>query len=292
MKSARTRADRKVALLLGGVIFTIFGWSSSASAAENVDLKLVLATDASGSINNDEFRLEREGTAAAFLDPEVIKAIRSGALGRIAVSMLDFSSPGFGKAVIDWRIIQDEASAAAFSQAVRDAPRTFGRRTSVSNALELGSALIAASEGDIIATRKVIDVAGDGANNDGNPMQEVHDRVIAQGIVINGLPVMDESANGYYPNLDKYYQACVVGGRGAFVIVVRSFKDFLPAMRRKLILEISEDKAQIKQALRDSSDDGLLRLIQDAPAQPPQLLRPGTNDYTNNCDVGGSFNFR
>jgi Protein of unknown function (DUF1194) len=292
MTSAQTSIGRKTVLLLGGMILTLFAWSSSAFAVENVDLKLVLATDASGSINNDEFRLEREGTAAAFLDPEVIKAIRSGALGRIAVSMLDFSSPGFGKTVVDWRIIHDQASAAAFSQAIRDTPRTFGRRTSVSNALELGSALIEFSESDIVATRRVIDVTGDGANNDGNPMQKVHDRVIAQGIVVNGLPVMDESANGYYPNLDKYYQACVVGGRGAFVIVVRSFKDFLPAMRRKLILEISQNEAQIRQALRELKEGGLLRLVQSESNQAPQLLRPGDNEYTNNCDVGGAFNFR
>jgi hypothetical protein len=123
-------------------------------------------------------------------------------------------------------------------------------------------------------------------------MQEVHDRVVAQGIVINGLPVMDENANGYFPNLDKYYQACVVGGRGAFVIVVRSFKDFLPAMRRKLILEISQDEAQIKQALRELKADGLLKLVQNEPNPAPQLLRPGTNEYTNFCDIGGGFNFR
>ncbi len=206
--------------------------------------------------------------------------------------MLDFSSPGFGKVVIDWRIIHDAASAAALAQAIRDTPRTPGRRTSVSSALELGALLIESSESDIIATRKVIDVAGDGANNDGSPMQEVHDRVVEQGIVVNGLPVMDENANGYYPNLDKYFQACVVGGRGAFVIVVRSFKDFLPAMRRKLILEISQDEVQIKQALRGSNDGSLLRLIQDGPTQSPQVLRPEANDYTNNCDVGGSFGFR
>jgi hypothetical protein len=278
MKAVKSRSFSIDSVLMAGTMLALLLWPSGAAAVENVDLKLVLATDASGSINNDEFRLEREGTAAAFVDPEVIKAIQSGALGRIAVSMLDFSSPGFGKTVIDWRIIHDQTTAAAFAQAIIDTPRTFGRRTSVSNALELGAALIESTEGDIVATRKVIDVAGDGANNDGNPMQEVHDRVIEQGIVINGLPVMDESANGYYPNLDRYYQACVVGGRGAFVIVVRSFKDFLPAMRRKLILEISQDEMQIRQVMRELSEEPLLKLIQDAPAQSPQLLRPSTNE--------------
>jgi hypothetical protein len=274
-------------------ILALFASSAPASALENVDLKLVLATDVSGSINSEELQIEREGTAEAFLDPVVVKAIQSGALGRIAVSMIDFSSPGLGKVVIDWRIIRDHASAASFAEAVRDTPRTPGRRTSVSNALELGSLLFASSEKDIVATRKVIDVSGDGPNNDGNPMQDVHDKTIAQSIVVNGLPIMDDNANGYYPNLDKYYAACVAGGRGAFVIVVHSFKDFGAAMRHKLILEISQDETQIKLAQDDLSNRGLLRKVaaapQGAPEQTPQVLRPGPNEFSNNCDIAGGF---
>jgi len=254
-------------------------------------LKLVLATDVSGSINNEEARLEREGTAEAFLDPEVVKAIESGALGKIAVAMLDFSSPQYDRVVIDWRIIQDQATAAAFAQAVRNSPRTPGRRTSVSSALELGSLLIEGSEKDILATRKVIDVSGDGPNNDGNPMTEVHDKTIAQGIVVNGLPVMDDQANGYYPNLDKYYAACVAGGRGAFVIVVRTYRDYRNAMRRKLILEISQNENQIRQARNDLSKNQLLLRTADGEEAAPQMLRPGPNLFSNRCDVSGGFGF-
>jgi hypothetical protein len=266
----------------------LFNWCWPASATENVDLKLVLAMDVSGSINNDELWLERTGTATAFLDPDVIRAIQQGALGRIAVSVLDFSSPGFGKTVIGWRIIQDPASAAALARAILAVPRTPGDRTSVSNALELGSKLIRSSEKDIIATREAIDVAGDGANNIGKPMQQIRENVTAQGIVVNGLPVMDESANGYFPNLDKYYQACVAAGRGAFVIAVRNYKDFASAMRRKLILEISQNenaKKQVEDALEQSN---LLRRIaaaQPRAARPPALLYPGRNEYSNHCDV-------
>jgi hypothetical protein len=295
MKTVTTRFGLMGSLPVYVSILALFTWPSPASTIENVDLKLVLATDVSGSINNEELQLEREGTAEAFLDPVVVNAIRSGALGRIAVSMVDFSSPGLGKVVIDWRIIRDQASAASFAEAVRDTPRTPGRRTSVSNALELGSLLFASSEKDIVATRRVIDVSGDGPNNDGNPMQEVHDKTIVAGIVVNGLPIMDDNANGYYPNLDKYYAACVAGGRGAFVIVVRTFKDFGAAMRRKLILEISQDQTQIKQAQDNSSDRRLLRNVaatpQGGPDQTPQVLRPGTNDFTNNCDIGGFGGF-
>jgi hypothetical protein len=158
----------------------------------------------------------------------------------------------------------------------------------VSNALELGSKLIRSSEKDIIATREAIDVAGDGANNIGKPMQQIRENVTAQGIVVNGLPVMDESANGYFPNLDKYYQACVAAGRGAFVIAVRNYKDFASAMRRKLILEISQNenaKKQVEDALEQSN---LLRRIaaaQPRAARPPALLYPGRNEYSNHCDV-------
>src|SRR5258705_4877277 len=278
-------------LAFGAPVLALLAWSSPTLAAEQVDLKLVIATDVSGSINDEEARLQREGTAEAFLDPDVIKAISGGSLGRIAVAMLDFSSPDYDKVIIDWHIIRDNASATAFAELVRDSPRTPGRRTSVSSALELGSLLIESSEKDIVATRKVIDVSGDGPNNDGNPMRETHDRVIGQGIVVNGLPVMDDNANGYFPNLDKYYAACVAGGRGSFVVVVHSFKDFGAAMRHKLILEISQNEVPIKQATNPPIKKDLLKKVADRPdAQyAPQVLRPGQNEFSDRCDIAGGF---
>lgn len=273
---------------VAGAIGLLLNGCSPASAAEAVDLKLVLATDVSGSIDNNELWLERAGTAEAFLDPDVIKAIQGGALGRIAVSMLDFSSPGFGKTVINWRIIQDRPSAAAFARTILALPRTPGDRTSISNALELGAALIRSSDNNIFATRKVIDVAGDGANNIGKAMEQTRNLVTRQGVVVNGLPVMDESANGFFPNLDRYYQACVAGGRGAFVIIVRSYRDFGSAMRRKLILEISQNENQTGQVREGFAENNLLRRIARAnppPMQPPVLLRPARNQFSNHCDV-------
>lgn len=281
------RAGFTTLIRCGGIAAVLSG-SSPALAAENVDLKLVLATDVSGSISNDELWLERQGTAAAFLDPDVIKAIENGALGRIAVAMLDFSSPGFGRTVIGWRIVQDRASAASFASAILSVPRTPGNRTSISNALELGAQLIEASEKDIVATRKVIDIAGDGPNNDGKPVQEIHKRLTARGIVVNGLPIMDEKANGYFPGLDRYYQACVAGGRGAFVIVVRSFRDFGDAMRRKLILEISAHETPINLADEAFGRSALLPHVaatQSPVPQAPTLLRPERNEHSNACQV-------
>jgi hypothetical protein len=291
--AARTfsRGAMRAALIAGSVLALSASSTLSAPAAQQVDLKLVLATDVSGSINDEEADLQRQGTADAFADPDVIKSIQSGALGRIAVAMIDFSSPEYDKVVLDWRIIRDKKSAEDFSQAVRALPRTPGRRTSVSSALELGSTMIEASAGDIVATRRVIDVSGDGPNNDGNPMREVHERVIGQGVVVNGLPIMDDNANGYYPDLDKYYQACVAGGRGSFVVVVRSFKDFGAAMRHKLILEISGIEPPTKFANRPPLKRELLTKVAagDNPLSAPQVIRPGQNEYSEHCDIAGGF---
>lgn len=280
--------DAQALAFVAGTIALLFNCSSPASGAQAVDLKLVLAMDVSGSMDNEELWLERAGTAAAFLDPDVIKAIQGGALGRVAVSMLDFSSPGFGKTVIGWRIIRDRAGAAALARRILALPRPPGDRTSISNALELGAALIRSSDKDIVATRKVIDVAGDGANNIGKALQPTRDLVTRQGIVVNGLPVMDESANGYFPNLDRYYQACVAGGRGAFVIIVRSYRDFASAMRRKLILEIAQNESPKRQVPVEFAQNNLLRRIasaKPAPVQAPILLRPARNEFSNHCDV-------
>src|SRR5690348_4820885 len=284
------RAMKASVRLCGSAVALLALCSSAPAAPQQVDLKLVLAVDVSGSIDSEEFQLEREGTADAFADPEVLKAIQGGSLGKIAVAMLDFSSPQFDKVIIDWTVIKDKASAMAFAEMVRNAPRTPGRRTSVSSALELGSLLLESSEKDIVATRRVIDVTGDGPNNDGNSMTEAHDKTIAQGVIVNGLPVMDDMANGYFPDLDKYYAGCVTGGRGAFVVVVHSYRDYAAAMRHKLILEISQNETLVKQALARSPEKSLLVKTAATPAAaPPTVLRSAPNEYSKNCDIQGGF---
>ena len=285
------RAMKASVRLCGSAVALLALCSSAPAAPQQVDLKLVLAVDVSGSIDSEEFQLEREGTADAFADPEVLKAIQGGSLGKIAVAMLDFSSPQFDKVIIDWTIIKDKASAMAFAENVRNAPRTPGRRTSVSSALELGSLLLESSEKDIVATRRVIDVTGDGPNNDGNSMTEAHDKTIAQGVIVNGLPVMDEMANGYFPELDKYYAGCVTGGRGAFVVVVHSYKDYSAAMRHKLILEISQNETLLKQAQDSASRSGLLVRAAAGPQSPsaPTVLRSAPNEFSQHCDIQGGF---
>jgi Protein of unknown function (DUF1194) len=282
-------------------VAAVLALCSSAPAAQQkqqVDVKLVLAVDVSPSIDNQEYIVERDGTAAAFSDPDVIKAIQNGSLGRIAVAMVHFSSPQFNRVVVDWTIIRDRQSALAFAQAVRSIPRTPGRRTSISSALQLGSLLLEASEKDITATRRVIDVTGDGPNNAGESMSMVHDKTIAQGIIVNGLPVMDDQANGYFEGLDKYYAGCVTGGRGAFVVVVKSYRDYAAAMRHKLILEISQNENAIKQAAAAQRNSLLKNVAAVGPqAAAPQVLPSRPNEYSKDCDIpfggfGGFGGFR
>ncbi len=258
-----------------------------------VDIKLVIATDVSLSINEEEAQLQREGIAEVFLDPDVVKAIKSGALGRIAVAMLDWSSPNYDRVVLDWTFVEDEASATALAEKVRTIPRTPGTRTSISGALERATLMLNESDGKIVATRKVIDVSGDGPNNDGTSLQHIHDTTANNGITVNGLPIMDENAEGYVPDLDQYYAACVVAGKGSFLIVVKKFKDFGAAMRHKLVLEISQNESQIRQALGELRANPLLKKIaagDSGPAGPAQIQRPAKT-YPGGCDKYGGFGY-
>lgn len=217
-------------------------WPSVAFAAP-VDLELVIAADTSSSIDDREAALERQGVAAAFRSPEVVRAISSGALGRIAVLYMDWSGGPNNRIIVNWRAIGDKASAGAFADALVKAPRTYGQGTSIGDALEMGAALIAASGFE--ARRRVIDITGDGPANRGRPVAEVRDEIVARGIVINGLPIVtDEYGTGdwgaYYGELDQYYMHCVIGGQGSFMLPAKGFAEFAAAMRRKLVLEISD----------------------------------------------------
>jgi hypothetical protein len=207
---------------------------SLAAAPEPVDVELVIATDVSPSIDFSEARLQREGIAEAFLNPEVVQAIEAGSLGKIGVAAIDFSAREYNRVVVNWQVIHDKASAAAFSAAIRKAPPTTGRHTSISDAIELGQALL---EGNTLeGTKKVIDISGDGPNNWGRQINLVRDLAVMRGITINGLPIL-----GSAPELDKYYANCVIGGPGSFIVVANGFVDFARAIRNKLIQEIASN---------------------------------------------------
>ena len=243
---------------------------SSAMAAEPVDLELVIATDVSQSIDYEEGRLQREGIAAAFRSPDVVQAIRSGFLGRIGVAYIDFSSRPYNQIVADWRILHDPASAAAFSSRLLEAPPTFGRGTSISDAIEQATEMIETN--DLEGTRRVIDVSADGPNNVGRLVDAVRDETVARRITINGLPILND-ARRFSPrynleDLHDYFEGCVIGGTGAFIVVAGGFPDFARAIRRKLLLEIA---GITPQPLKRSP---LVRVSSARPA------------YKRGCDIG------
>jgi hypothetical protein len=228
--------------LAAGAALALMG-SASAFAAPaaptnqaEVDVALVLAIDASGSIDHDEAELQRKGIAEAFLSKEVQQAIQSGSLGRIGVAAIYFSSRQYGvmSVPVNWMIIRDQRSAEDFVKTLIAAPRQSARGTSISDALELSQRML--EKGPYHSAKQVVDVSGDGENNAGRPLLAVRDELLAKSITINGLPIIDETTS---QDLDKYYEGCVIGGPGSFVIPAKGFGDFARAMRRKLILEIS-----------------------------------------------------
>ncbi len=219
------------------VVATLLGASVSAPAQDAaVDLELVLAVDVSGSVDSFEARLQRQGYIDALTDPRFLQAVRNGRHGRIAVTYLEWGGWGLFRHVVDWRVISDEASARAFVGSLGRIDPSF-RGTSISGAIGLSLQLFALNphRGD----RKVIDISGDGPNNDGLSVVYYRDLAVSRGITINGLPILADAGN-VVPDLDVYYEECVIGGAGAFVIAAQNFESFAEAVLRKLILEIAD----------------------------------------------------
>jgi hypothetical protein len=230
----------RLACLLS-LLFFMVSLSSSPARAEEVDLQLVFAVDISYSMDPEEQRLQREGYVEALRSPEVWDAISRGLLGKITLAYIEWAGAFDQQTVMDWRVIDGPASAKAFADELLAKPyrRTF--RTSISGGINAAVRLIDNSGNT--SRRKVIDVSGDGANNDGPLIELTRDDALAKGIVINGLPlVLKRPGQSNYvdiDNLDEYYQDCVVGGPGSFSIPVRDKGEFVVATRRKMILEIA-----------------------------------------------------
>ncbi|WP_448187648.1 DUF1194 domain-containing protein [Azospirillum sp. sgz301742] len=206
-----------------------------------VDLELVLAIDVSGSIDPDEAELQRRGYVQAFLNPKVIDAIRSGPYGRIAVVYMEWAGDHYQQTVIGWTLLDSRDAIAAFADRLAEAGIGRERWTSISMALTAASGLFEGSAYE--GTRRVIDVSGDGPNNSGPPLLPVRDALVAKGITINGLPIVNDRPNpwgGEPPrDLDQYYRNNVIGGPGAFIVVADGFDAFAQAILTKLLLEIA-----------------------------------------------------
>jgi hypothetical protein len=219
-----------VAALLGASIGVL-----PAAAQPAADLQLVLAVDASGSVDQHRFELQKRGYVAAFRHARVLQAIRSGPNQAIAVTMAQWTGPTMQVHVVGWMLIGDDESAAAFASAIERAPRQlFGGGTSISGAIDYAMTLFPKSP--FRAPRRVIDISGDGSNNRGRPVTLARDEAVADGVGINGLPIL-----ALEPDLDRYYQDSVIGGPGAFVVAAKDYETFGEAILKKLITEIAAD---------------------------------------------------
>ena len=206
--------------------------AGEAIPGEAVELELVIAVDASGSVDNGEFALQVQGLANAFRDPKVVAAIEGQGAAGIAVAVLQWSSPGNQIVAVDWTAVADAASASDLAERIESAGRLLHGETAIAHALRFASGLFA--HGDFEGRRKVIDLSGDGPNNFGGVPRQVRDLAVAAGVTINGLAILNE-----YAELDRYYEDEVIGGPGAFVMTAVDYQDFANAIRNKLLREIA-----------------------------------------------------
>jgi uncharacterized protein DUF1194 len=199
----------------------------------DVALALVLAADASGSVSDDRFALQKRGYAAAFRNPQVLNSIRSLTTQSIAVTMMQWTGPELHVQTVDWTLAKDEASMKALADAIEGSKRQlFGGGTSISGAIDYSRILLTTSP--FLGIRRVIDISGDGANNRGRAVTLARDEAVRDGISINGLPILSLE-----PDLDRYYYDNVIGGPGAFMVPARNHDTFADAILKKLITEIA-----------------------------------------------------
>ena len=225
----RCRAVRQTLLLM-------LALAAPAAAQTAVDLQLVLAVDASGSVDQYRFELQKRGYVAAFRHTRVLDAIRSGPHQAIAVTMVQWTGPMLQLQVVGWSMVGDVPSAGAFAAAIERAPRQlFSGGTSISGAIDHAMTLFPKSP--FRAPRRVIDISGDGSNNRGRPVTLARDEAVAAGVGINGLPIL-----ALEPDLDRYYYDSVIGGPGAFVVAAKDYETFGEAILKKLITEIASNR--------------------------------------------------
>ena len=195
----------------------------------------MIAVDVSGSMDREEFVLQRRGYSEAIRHPNFIAAIRAGPNQRIAVTYVEWSGTRQQKVIVPWRVIDGVETAEIFTAELDRQPLVIARGTSISAAVTFSAELFQANAYE--SERQVIDVSGDGPNNYGPPILEARDGVVESGIVINGLPILIRPSP-LTPDIVRYYSDCVIGGPGSFVLPVRRVAEFALAIRRKLILEL------------------------------------------------------
>ncbi|WP_374729234.1 DUF1194 domain-containing protein [Roseitalea porphyridii] len=224
------------------MILSIWLLPTAASSAQTieVDVELVLAVDVSRSMSPEELDIQRRGYAEALVSDEVIDAMGDGLLGRVAIQYVEWAGQYNQRIVVDWTLIEDRADAHAFARQLLAHRSPSMSRTSISGGINF--AVNAISTNAYSGNRRIIDISGDGPNNQGPYVVRARDEALAAGIIINGLPLM--TRDGIYSQfdierLDLYYRDCVIGGPGAFLIPVLSWEEFPEAVRRKIVLELA-----------------------------------------------------
>lgn len=233
-------AFRMTLFSAAGLAVLLPAMQRSAAQATDVDVELVLAVDVSLSMSFEELEIQRHGYAAALTDAAVIKAITGGLHGKIAITYFEWAGDTSHRLVVPWRTVTSLADAEAVAAELLATQPQGQRRTSISGAIREASALL--DESPYRGVKRVIDISGDGANNQGGIVTEARDATVAKGITINGLPLMTNfgPAQGFsVPDLDRYYAQCVIGGQGAFTVPVTEWAQFPEAVRRKLVLELA-----------------------------------------------------
>lgn len=239
---------RLIAALLPAVLCTGGPQAALAQApAEEigVGVELVLAVDVSRSIDLGEQTIQRRGYAEALRSPEVQGAILDGGWGRVAVTYVEWAGASSQSVLIPWTLIDSSDAADAFAARIEAGRRNGASRTSISGAIDFAAELF--GDNGFAGMRRVIDVSGDGPNNQGRGVTRARDAAVARGITINGLPLMTNGSPGDDPfggwstigGLDHYFMDCVIGGAGAFSIPVTGWDQFAAAVRQKLVLELA-----------------------------------------------------
>jgi uncharacterized protein DUF1194 len=232
------------------------GSAIAKGGATTVDVELVLAVDISYSMDEEEQHLQREGYIEALQSEEFQQALKAGPNGRIAVAYMEWASSYDQRTIVNWTVIDSPQTARSFATQLSGAPYRRASRTSISGAIDGAMRLFENNGYD--GARRVIDVSGDGPNNNGRPVTQAREDALAQGVTINGLPLLIRPVRVAYmdiENLDWYYEDCVIGGPGAFMIPVRGPEAFSEGTRTKLVLDIASAPEAVPPA------DPLLRRV-------------------------------
>jgi Protein of unknown function (DUF1194) len=237
-------------LVLNGLF--VLGLLTAPARAEPVDLELVFAADGSGSIDDAELRLQRQGWADALTNPDVLNGIKDGPAGAIAVAFMEWGGPSSQVLIVDWHVIRDAASAKVFADKLIGAPRGAYGYNSISNAIDFSVRLVETNAHE--GTRKVIDVSGDGPNMNGRSLEQARGDALAKGFTINALairrPGSGRPGGPGGMSLEDYYGQSVIGGPGSFVEIADEMRPFALAARRKLLTEIAGTGGISRQASR------------------------------------------